>query len=393
MITIIVLILIAVVIFGGNGSNSSSNHSNSSSQSDNSNRSNTASQSNNTVSSATQKQAIEKKVHFITKTCPRCSERNSVAAIVDTTTCEKCGWNLLRDYQNRFVKLAGVTYEGRQSIIANMNPNHEIKLKRDKNNKYDKNAIGIYNKSNQNIGWIPKDIAAQLAQQMDLGTEYKAKINKISGGNGYNYGVEILISNDESVLRNHKPQISYSQSTQQYASSSKAAITSTGKQLEVPEIVYLDFVLTKSANQEAVKEVLDVLTAFIKSRDKTLRVLNRKRIDDLDVLDLSSLFDNTIMLAGGTESNFVHRHYKAILIQLSLQLGFLVARLFPDSPYARYAKSKMDWLSTMDVRLETKILQAFFDQHVTVLESAPIITDTTVSNQIHFWDIYDVSLG
>jgi hypothetical protein len=103
------------------------------------------------------------------------------------------------------VKLTGVTYEGRQFYIAKMNVNDQIYLRRDRNNRYDNNAIGVYNNQNQNIGWIPRDIAASLAPDMDSGVQLFTKINQILGGNGYNYGVEIFISNNVKKLRLHQP--------------------------------------------------------------------------------------------------------------------------------------------------------------------------------------------
>ncbi|PEQ95184.1 hypothetical protein CN481_04815 [Bacillus sp. AFS006103] len=113
------------------------------------------------------------------------------------------------------VKLTGVTYEGRQFYIAKMNVNDQIYLRRDRNNRYDNNAIGVYNNQNQNIGWIPRDIAASLAPDMDSGVQLFTKINQILGGNGYNYGVEIFISNNVKKLRLHQP---FSRSGQSYHS-------------------------------------------------------------------------------------------------------------------------------------------------------------------------------
>ncbi len=98
-------------------------------------------------------------------------------------------------------RVTGVTYEGRQSIISKMSSAEPITIRRDRFNKHDRNAIGIYNKYNQQIGWIPREIAAELAPKMDAGAQFSAKINKILGGNGYNYGLEILISNDGHNLR------------------------------------------------------------------------------------------------------------------------------------------------------------------------------------------------
>lgn len=158
-----------------------------------------------------------------------------------------------------------------------------------------------------------------------------------------------------------------------------------------PEYAYLDSAIVRIADKDSTKEVLDVLSKFILYRDKVVPNLNRYNYKNLVVQDLESIFDNTIMLAGGSESNFVKNHYKAILVQLAFQLGFLIERLLPETPYARYAKSKLNWLSTMDVRLETRMLQPFFNQNVTIMGDAPPIADTTRSSEVHFWDIDEIA--
>ncbi|MDR6121341.1 hypothetical protein QFZ87_000938 [Bacillus sp. SLBN-46] len=108
-------------------------------------------------------------------------------------------------YIHTTVKLAGVTYEGRQGIIASLSVYDQITIRRDRNNAYDRNAIGIYNSRNQNIGWVPRDAAANLAPKMDSGVTVYAKINKKLGGNGYNYGLEVILSTDSEKIKNHQP--------------------------------------------------------------------------------------------------------------------------------------------------------------------------------------------
>ncbi|ALS74960.1 hypothetical protein AUC31_06840 [Planococcus rifietoensis] len=368
----------------------------------------------NTVSPTAEKS--KSKVIKTFKECPKCASRNLIENLNSSSTCNKCNWRLFESYNSNvangekqvkssphsksvksvtdvnapiIVRLAGVTYEGRQEILSEMRMTDKIKMKREKYNNYDENAIAVYNINDQNIGWIPKDIATALAPNIDAGEKYKIEINKIHGGNGYNYGVEVLINKMDNTLKSYQTHKHSSKSAKTFSENinSKPA----NKLFQKPEYIYLDSILTKSANQESLKEVHNVLADFIKYRDKTLPKLDRKNIEHLVIADLESLFDNTIMLAAGTESNFIHRHYKAILVQLSFQLGFLIHRLLPGSTYASYAQSKMSWLSTMDVRLETKALQPFFYENVVVSGNSPTIADTTVSDQIYFWDIEEIN--
>lgn len=91
-------------------------------------------------------------------------------------------------------KLTGVTYENRQSIISNIKLNDDIYVQRDYNNVYDCHAIGVYLKNgNAQIGWIPKDLASQIAPQMDDGITFNVAIKNKLGGDAYNYGVEVVL--------------------------------------------------------------------------------------------------------------------------------------------------------------------------------------------------------
>ncbi len=90
-------------------------------------------------------------------------------------------------------RLAGVTFEGRQSLIAGLSTYDEIYMERDYFNRYDRNAIGVYTKSGLSIGWIPKEIARRLAPKLDDGDKYEIRINRILGGNGLSYGIEVIL--------------------------------------------------------------------------------------------------------------------------------------------------------------------------------------------------------
>lgn len=95
---------------------------------------------------------------------------------------------------SQIIKLAGVTYENRQSIISNLSMSDTIYIERDYFNKYDKNAIGVFTKSGDSIGWIPKELASSLASQIDEGIEFSSEISRVLGGNGFHYGIEISLN-------------------------------------------------------------------------------------------------------------------------------------------------------------------------------------------------------
>lgn len=79
---------------------------------------------------------------------------------------------------NRIIRLASVTFEVRQKLIAETKINENIRLKREPRNPYDKNAINVYDSKNRSLGWIPREIASELAPIMDKRIILKAEIIK-----------------------------------------------------------------------------------------------------------------------------------------------------------------------------------------------------------------------
>lgn len=97
-----------------------------------------------------------------------------------------------------YTKVAGVTFDGRQRYIRQMRVGENIILEREPYNTYDKNAIKVINANGNQIGFIGKELAAQLAPKMDNGMRYTAVCTAITGNNpGDNCGVNIKISEIE----------------------------------------------------------------------------------------------------------------------------------------------------------------------------------------------------
>lgn len=91
-----------------------------------------------------------------------------------------------------YTKVSGVTFEGRQGYIKNCYPGQQLKLIRDLNNIYDKNAIAIYSDKNQ-LGFVKKELALKLAPIIDNGIEVEGIVEQVTGGGGYIYGLNIKI--------------------------------------------------------------------------------------------------------------------------------------------------------------------------------------------------------
>lgn len=99
-----------------------------------------------------------------------------------------------------FTNVAGVTFEGRQRIIARCSVGEKLILIRDPNNRFDKGAIKVMRSNGEQLGFIPAhvsrgDHSSGLAFQMDHGSEYQCRISDITGGaDGRSFGVNIEIT-------------------------------------------------------------------------------------------------------------------------------------------------------------------------------------------------------
>lgn len=91
-------------------------------------------------------------------------------------------------------KVAGVTFENRQVLVSKVQQGEFIGLLREPDNKYDKNAIKVMNQHGMQLGYIPKDLARDLAKYMDLGISFNAVCKYPTGGSdGLSYGLVIEI--------------------------------------------------------------------------------------------------------------------------------------------------------------------------------------------------------
>lgn len=82
------------------------------------------------------------------------------------------------------IKVAGVTFEGRQLIIAELSGNEPCKIVPEPENKYDRNALAVYvaHKSGVfHVGYIPKEYAAEIAPHLE-GESVVGAVSEVTGG-------------------------------------------------------------------------------------------------------------------------------------------------------------------------------------------------------------------
>ncbi len=82
-------------------------------------------------------------------------------------------------------KVAGVTYEGRQDVIARLKGNEPARIVPEPTNKYDPNALAIHVAvapgEIKHVGFVPRDLAAQIAPFLD-GEQVMVELLEVTGG-------------------------------------------------------------------------------------------------------------------------------------------------------------------------------------------------------------------
>ena len=94
-------------------------------------------------------------------------------------------------------RVAGVTFDGRQSIVAQLSIGEQILLIREPTNFYDPNAIRVERKKGQQIGYLNRFLAANLVRFFDTHNEpVFANVQCLTGSrqNGYSLGVVITFN-------------------------------------------------------------------------------------------------------------------------------------------------------------------------------------------------------
>ncbi len=92
-------------------------------------------------------------------------------------------------------KLAGVTFEGRQEVLARLAPGAPLRLERQPDNPYDSAACALFDPHGAQVGFLNRRLAAALAPAIDAGVEYDVEVADVTGGeDGRTLGVNVIVS-------------------------------------------------------------------------------------------------------------------------------------------------------------------------------------------------------
>src|ERR671917_1623795 len=76
------------------------------------------------------------------------------------------------------LRIAGVAGAGRHHAEALSSdaaePGRPLELRRDPENPHDPNAIAVHAGDGQQVGWVPRELAAELAPSLDAGPPWSA---------------------------------------------------------------------------------------------------------------------------------------------------------------------------------------------------------------------------
>jgi type I restriction enzyme M protein len=80
-------------------------------------------------------------------------------------------------------RIAGVTFEGRQEGLARLKRGDKVWLRREPDNPYDPNAVHVERRSGRSLGYLPTELAEDLADALDdLGDRHPARVTEVRGG-------------------------------------------------------------------------------------------------------------------------------------------------------------------------------------------------------------------
>ena len=92
-------------------------------------------------------------------------------------------------------KVVGVSFEGRQDIVAGLRVGERVELRRHPENPHDTNAIGVWYGALQ-LGFLKRPIAARIAPNVDDGERYTAEVTAITGGGTRSFGINIYVTRE-----------------------------------------------------------------------------------------------------------------------------------------------------------------------------------------------------
>lgn len=100
-----------------------------------------------------------------------------------------------------YLKIAGVTFGGRQRAIAGLKVGQALRFVPDPSNPYDSSAVKIITEGGTELGFVGRGHNSQIfSNLMNNRGRYQVTVSSITGGGfGSNYGCNIKVVYTESI--------------------------------------------------------------------------------------------------------------------------------------------------------------------------------------------------
>jgi single-stranded-DNA-specific exonuclease len=96
-----------------------------------------------------------------------------------------------------YTKVVGVTFDGRQQVVAALRPTDVLRLRREPHNPHDPHAVQVLTASGIPVGYLSARVASRIAPSLDAGTRYRATVAQVTGGGERTYGLNIHLQRED----------------------------------------------------------------------------------------------------------------------------------------------------------------------------------------------------
>ncbi len=96
-----------------------------------------------------------------------------------------------------YTKVAGVTFNDRQTVIAALAPGDTLTLRREPDNPHDPHAVRVAAPDGRMIGYLRARVAGRIAPAMDAGGRYRAIVSRVTGGGDRTLGVNVHVQRED----------------------------------------------------------------------------------------------------------------------------------------------------------------------------------------------------
>ncbi len=95
-----------------------------------------------------------------------------------------------------FTKVVGVTFEGRQGVVAQLAVGEEVLLRRQPDNPVDPHAVQVVRSDGAVVGYLNSALAGRLAPHLDRGARYRVTVTAVTGGGDKNVGANLRLEQE-----------------------------------------------------------------------------------------------------------------------------------------------------------------------------------------------------